>query len=102
MTCKVVIVCLLVTSPGCRKINAPTAQPVPKHDASIQREKKATRHQVVKLSDVAAARFRAVWPAGNPVYLRVAVLNEGPTGFKYDLKFDRELSVQSDYFDDAA
>lgn len=56
---------------------------------------------VVTLTDAAVAKFKEVLANEPTKFIRLAILNDGPTGFKYDLKVDDAIR-DADFVDDSA
>jgi iron-sulfur cluster assembly accessory protein len=97
MTKPALLVGILILITGCSDNDAGRTRRVAPNIRSPAIEKAVEKHQVVKLTPAAAAKLRSIRPGQRQGYLRVAVLFEGPTGFTYDLKFDRKLDVKNDY-----
>jgi iron-sulfur cluster assembly protein len=60
----------------------------------------AGRRTVVKLTRSAVTELRKAQAQEGKRYLRVGVLNEGPTGYMYSMGFDDQFDVENDCIDD--
>src|SRR6185437_6311637 len=94
--CRLLVIMLALS--GCNHgDDAPSESPTgtaEKKSPAATEKKRA----VVRLTARALAKIREE-QEGKP-FLRVAVVSGGSTGFMYDMKFDDQINVASDYLDE--
>jgi iron-sulfur cluster assembly protein len=55
---------------------------------------------VVTLTPAALARIREVQQRDGRAYMRVSVVNGGPTGYMYDMRMDDKFDPKADYLNE--
>jgi iron-sulfur cluster assembly accessory protein len=94
------VAAVLATAMGCGDGSPFPAGSAPAKASAGDATSPANRRKVVELTAAAKEHVRQNLEMNRKQFLRVRVLNEGPTGFSYDMRFDNRIDANRDYLHD--